>query len=343
MKKFLALFLILVMSILIVGCVSEEREVRHTDKPEYNEIEVADSKSEEGNGKDTVREDGTGIKDSALEEQDKNRKERIEKRKEPEKELDPKFEHIYEIYEKYRDVLAKGNHLFTISDKITKSKATGSFYYLSIRNKKGTEAEISFYIEEDGTICKSFEAGFFESFGKEAMEDFITVTFQAFDPEMNEEMAEKKMREIVDSYNGTISNSIKVGDYGIVIEDSTFLAECTSIYVMHSSEVNEEIDKEEYDTYSAEEMIDSVNNGKKAKLVATPFSYTLPINNIYSFGKIGSQEMMAADEEGKRCYIYYYFHDFLMDFELGKTYTFYGIIVHDWDGMPHLRIEHYEE
>lgn len=69
---------------------------------------------------------------------------------------------------------------------------------------------------------------------------------------------------------------------------------------------------------------------------------TVTPNTYIENNKI-TREVLAYDEEGNEYRLEYYVPHFLNNIELGKTYTFYGIILKASEEMPGLMVEYMEK
>lgn len=318
------LIMFLSAAVILSGCGIENTVMDNTSKPEATTI--TESKTVEKNNdlkKETI-ESTSSHKNSG------------------EEEKASKLEHIETIIDKYDEILSDEKYSLRIIDRIRKEQ---NFYEISIKNKPeisvnisyGDITELWFYeYPKTGIVEKSFSALFSEQTENNLIKEFIKVTLMVLDSNMDEDTAEEKLRQLVESTGSSARSCIiDVGEYRVYFEKDVsgdiISNGFTTVYAFHSSEVNKEVNKEEYKNYSVEEMKAPLNQGEKAYITVTPYSYSeIP------------EEFIAKNDDGEEYLIYYDYNSFLMDFELNKKYTMYGAIAKAYGDMPAFRVDYYE-
>lgn len=196
-------------------------------------------------------------------------------------------------------------------------------YKFDIADDSKSTGWVTFYQREDGVIKKSFFVSFLKEFENSSIKDFITATVMITDDYIDLEKAKDITNEIVVSLgNGLNSDIINLGEYSIYLDinnDSELTSGILHLNVLHNDDLNVPINKQEYKEFSYEEMMASLNAGEKTYLtgrVISKMSYDSKHNN----------RLYIEDENKNRYFIAFNFNDFLTEFELNETYTFYGKI-----------------
>lgn len=319
-KSLLIMFLL--TAVILSGCGIENTVMDNTSKPEATTI--TESKTVEKNNdlkKETI-ESTSSHKNSG------------------EEEKASKLEHIEAIIDKYDEILSDEKYSLRISNRIRKEQ---DFYEISIMAKRENSISMSsitklwFYEYPDtGIVEKSFSAQFSDEIENNLIKKFIKVTLMVLDSNIDEDKAEEKLRQLVESTGSSARSCIiDVGEYRVYFEkdvSGSILSDgFTTVYAFHSSEVNKEVNKEEYKNYSVEEMKAPLNQGENAYITVTPYSYTENPN-----------QLIAKNDEGEEYLIIYNFNKYLIEFELNKKYIFYGGIAKSQDDLPVLRVDYYE-
>lgn len=324
----------------IVNDGTWESKIKILSINEYNVLYVKYSKKVEDDT-DTTKESDNCYESIKCNSPEWNLKEGTKPTTEPESTIEPepvegnnKLENIEQIHKRYLDICSDNDYMFSVSNEIQKS-STGSFYNIVLTDDNSKEAEISFYEKDDGEIEKSFNISFGSEFDNKAIKDIIEATFLATNSEIDLKSANKNMKEIVvTGTDGLRSKVIENGEYKIYLEsdtlDNILTAGSLNLKVIHESEINTTVDKEEYEEYTYDEMRASLNEGEKVYVEAEAFSYTTEPNQI------------IIKKDDKKILLYYNFEETLTDFELNKKYKFYGVIASAKSEMPCLRLEYYE-
>lgn len=266
------------------------------------------------------------------------------------KEKDINLEYVEEVREKYNKILSEKEYLFNVSDKAYKDN---NHYEIPIYvNKQKTSSnnwayenideniEIWFYTNSDGLVNKSFHTVFTKRTDNNLIKEYIKVSLLALDSSIDDKMAEEYVRKMVESTGSSNrSDIIDAGEYHIFFEKNKRGSLSSNgdmtVYAYHNSEINKEVNKEEYKKYSVEEMKASLNWGEKAYITVTPYTNGAPIGEVMEF--------KATSDEGDEYIIYYDFNTCLIDFEQDKRYTLYGVILKPDRNTLRFRADYYEE
>lgn len=323
MKRSL-LIMFLLAAFILSGCGIKNTVMDNTGKPEDNKITESKAVEKNNDLKKETLENTSSQKNFG------------------EEEKASKLEHIETIIEKYDEILSDEKFSLRIIDRIRKER---DFYKISIRNKPeisvnisyGDITELWFYeYPKTGIVEKSFSARFSDEIENNLIKEFIKVTIMVLDSNMDEDKAEEKLRQLVESTGSSARSCIiDVGEYRVYFEKdvsgSILSNGFTTVYAFHTSEVNKEVNKEEYKNYSVEEMKAPLNQGENAYITVTPYTYTETPN-----------QLIARNDEGEEYLIIYDFNQYLIEFELNKKYIFYGGIAKSRDDLPVLRVDYYE-
>lgn len=322
-KSFTVVFMCI--AVLLTSCVEGDNIQDNDSKPENNK--VTESQIIE-TSRDVKQENLITTKNSSDEQKT---------------EINLNMKYMEEIRKAYSGILQDKKYLFEISHEIKKDD---NFYKMPILvneqnkpslNESSGTSEIWFYENNDGIVDKSFEAIFTDKIDNSVIKEFIKVTLMALDSELDGDMAEEKVRLMVESTNNSPrSLVVNAGEYGVFfvmdMSNNLLTGGNVIVYAIHNSEINVKVNKEEYKKYSVEEMKAPLNKGEKAYITVTPYSYTDTPG-----------QLMAKSKEGDIYLVYYWFNSFLTDFELDKTYTFYGTIVSAYGDILRFRVDYYEE
>lgn len=254
-------------------------------------------------------------------------------------EKNPNLAYVEGIRDRYAKILADEKYIIKISVEVKKD---GNFYRISILAKKDNETSlygtkdicnIRFYETLDGVLDKSFDAVFFNRKDNTIIKEFIKVTLLAMDSEIDETLADEKVKQMIESTaNSSRSEIVNAGEYHIFYEEE---GGDLTVYAIHENEINKEVNKDEYKSYTVEEMKASLNWDEKAYITVTPYTNGSPVGEVMQF--------QAKSDEGDEYIIYYNFNSYLKDFELGKKYTLYGVILKPHGDTLRFRVDYYEE
>lgn len=128
---------------------------------------------------------------------------------------------------------------------------------------------------------------------------------------------------VVSLGNGIYSDIVNVGEYTVYLDaDNSRLMFDGTLYliVLHNSDLNVPINKQDYKKFSYEEMKASLNAGEKAY-------FTGKVISDEGEGFIRYNHLNVEDENNNKYFVTFGFDDFLNEFEVNETYTFYGKIV----------------
>lgn len=261
------------------------------------------------------------------------------------KEVNQNLEYVKSIYEKYNEVLSDKKYSLQISDDIVKEDKVYRIPIL-IKTKNTTSiyennnvGRIWIYENVDGTVNKNYDVIFTDNTDNAVIKEFLKVTLMAMDKEIEEKVAEEKVRLMVESTGkSSKSNIVNEGEYKIFFKKNMWGKLSSTgdltIYAIHNSEINKEVNKEEYKKYTVDEMKASLNWGEKSYVTVIPYTNGAPIGEVLQF--------QAKSSQGDEYIIYYDFNKYLQDFEIGKEYTLYGEILKPHGDTLRFRADYYE-
>lgn len=313
--------LLLCCTVLLTGCnknyVTDDDNVRHESNTTENQT-IQDNS-------DLYQETVTSVSNSI---------------KAVEKEKDPNLEYVKEVRDKYIQILSNYKYeLIKVSNEIIRD---GKFYEIQINYKNKDmislyenekKSKIVFYENDNGIIDKGFHIVFYDKTNNNVIKEYIKVTLMALDSSIDEDSADELVREMIGSTaDNSRSDIVDAGEYHIFYEEK---GGDLIVYAIHENEINKEVNKDEYKSYTVEEMKASLNWDEKAYITVTPYTNGSPVGEVMQF--------QAKSDEGDEYIIYYNFNSYLKDFELGKKYTLYGVILKPHGDTLRFRADYYEE
>lgn len=254
-------------------------------------------------------------------------------------EKNPNLAYVEGIRDRYAKILADEKYILEVLDTINKDD---NYYEISIRDKRqietslfgnGKVCDIWIYESDEGVLRKNFHTVFFNKKDNTIIKEFIKVTLLAMDSEIDETLADEKVKQMIESTaNSSRSEIVNAGEYHIFYEDE---GGDLTVYAIHENELNKKVNKDEYKSYTVEEMKASLNWDEKAYITVTPYTNGSPVGEVMQF--------QAKSDEGDEYIIYYNFNSYLKDFDLGKKYTLYGVILKPHGDTLRFRADYYEE
>ena len=199
-------------------------------------------------------------------------------------------------------------------------------------NDPASAVTITIYEYPEQSLPKSYEVSFDEDFNNQTLKDFITATILFTDSNADIDSANQKMKELVNSYQGSgCSQLIESGNYCIFLKSSYLLNQQTNLHVKFKDELNQNPDPSNYSEGSFEQLQSPLNADESIKITANIKSVIL--------SNTPPDVLEVSDSEGNLFNIYFTFDDFCINFEPEREYTFYGVITKS----NSLRLEYVEE
>lgn len=141
------------------------------------------------------------------------------------------------------------------------------------------------------------------------------------------------MQSLINSFDGTSYSDIyKTENYSILLNNENYIVPSTSLYVMHNSEINPNINEETYSIGTFETISSPLNAGLSISINAT-------ICGDLNTDSYGLSTLDVVDELGNSFLLHFSYPDFCMDLSPNKEYIFYGVITKS----SGLRLEHFSE
>lgn len=281
-----------------------------------------------GCSKQVSTESATETEPTAIEETEKETKKakteiKSTEKNTPKTDIKDKKKNIIEVQKRYQELANKNSFKFSVNEEIKYTSQFKAYEFDIVDDSKNTGL-VTFYQREDGEIKKGFDVTFFRGFDNRAIKDFITATIMIMEDGIEPEKANDITSELVVSLgNGIYSDIVNVGEYTVYLDaDNSRLMFDGTLYliVLHNSDLNVPINKQDYKKFSYEEMKASLNAGEKAY-------FTGKVISDEGEGFIRYNHLNVEDENNNKYFVTFGFDDFLNEFEVNETYTFYGKIV----------------
>lgn len=204
---------------------------------------------------------------------------------------------------------------------------------------------INFHVDDEMKADKSFFMFFNIQEDNQMVKDFICAALYATNPQKSVSTIKKEMQELVNSCNEeTYSIVLDNGDCVFFLEPVNDILDTSTLHVRYKDEYYLGIDPYSKDDYSElifENALSEMNKGDRVyfsgKAIESGYE------DLYGHGWKDNFVKIEL-EDGKIIYVTYDFKYSPVQFDLGKVYSFYGIIMDITDlDAPSIKMQDYTE
>ena len=245
---------------------------------------------------------------------------------------------VKNIYQKFYDLEQENNFGYKIINSPEPYGKDGFSFEINL-DPDSIDFEVSFFGFE-GVVRKSFDLQYLnDSVDVSNVRDYITAVFLSTDNSLTLDQAKEKMQSLINSYTGKdFSSVVESGEYLVFIEP--FDSDSTIIRAKHKDEIFPNVDTSQYtdvhfSSYNAPELNKGINVCVKGSVIDHKRQHS-------GDGVLCVDYLTIKASDGNEYRLNYFFSSNPINFEIGKSYTFYGNIAVGSDDEPAIAIHYYE-
>lgn len=247
-------------------------------------------------------------------------------------------EEIKQIKQRYSDVLSANSFAFKLDDNNTyeyKKNTTGSvatydiFFLFPADKEQDSRCNLRFHYYGGSQFSRAYidiENGMECS---DAVLDFLTATILVYDSKENMRSAYSTAKKAMHNFGAdSFSDNIDIDNFIICLSPNSKSNTC-SLNIVDMNILREESEKSQCLLMTDELYKSSISS-------SSPNFYFIgkivSIKKICSSSGSISKQMVVKSDYGKEYTIYQTYESVPIDYEAGKTYTFYGYVVNNSSG-----------